>query len=73
MFSSAANDSRKELLMIPLPRYLQSVVASVILSSLSVAGDTPGNNANSDRVAIAPPNEGRPVRQTGGLRNAPAL
>ena len=52
---------------IPLPRYLQLVVASVILSSLSVAGDTPGINANSDRVSTAPPYEDRRGAQADGL------
>ena len=56
--------------MIPLPRYLQLIVASVILTSLSVAGDTPGINAKSDRVAIAAPYEDRPGQQGGGLERA---
>jgi pimeloyl-ACP methyl ester carboxylesterase len=53
--------------MIPLPRYFQLVVASVILSSLSVAGETPGINANSDRVPTAPRYEDRRALQAGGL------
>jgi hypothetical protein len=39
----------------------------MILASLSMAGDTPGINMNTDRVPAAPPYDERPGQQSGGL------
>jgi pimeloyl-ACP methyl ester carboxylesterase len=50
-----------------LSRYFQGAVASMILTSLSLAGDMPGINPNSDRLSTAPPDEHRLAEQAGVL------
>jgi pimeloyl-ACP methyl ester carboxylesterase len=53
--------------MITVPRYFRVAVASMILTALYVAGDTPEITADTDRVPAALPCDDRPGRQSDGL------
>jgi pimeloyl-ACP methyl ester carboxylesterase len=54
--------------MITVPRYFKAAaVASMILTSLAVAGDTPGNSATPHRLPVNPPCDDRSRQQLGGL------
>jgi pimeloyl-ACP methyl ester carboxylesterase len=53
--------------MITVPRCFRAAIASMILTTLSLAGDTPGITTSSDRVAADPPCHDRPGHDPGGL------
>jgi pimeloyl-ACP methyl ester carboxylesterase len=53
--------------MITVPRYFRAAIASMILTTLSVAGDTPKIAFNSDRTAAGLRYDDRPGQQSGGL------